>query len=310
MADKTEDKKEEKKDEKSSGGKWWEFYVVRYALGTVFGVLIVNLLVKSGLSLPFPDGSISEITKPEGLPLLLGYGLAYCYLASAPILVFHATRFSMRPTSFRWLTLGFLVASAVIAYIWSYHANKVSMKVLYVCSTLAIAMISFLIFSQGRALYIGLHDTQGMWKFYRKLDQNRRNRDNRELIDSYRHLREHGNAFFVVLLELVLGLCLFVAGKVSIFPADIIVACASGDIPCRENVSTGLLQTIILVLIWIIPAAVVWAIGCFLEAEFANDLTIGQSPPSALIPLPGAQIPSTSAGSIQSSTLPPLAPGP
>lgn len=115
----SEDKDDKKAEEKTGNGKWWEFYIVRYALGTVFGVLIVNFLVGSGLAIPFPNGNISDITKPEGLPLLLGYGLAYCYLASAPILVFHAGRFAMKRTGFQTATVISIVISAVVAGAWA-----------------------------------------------------------------------------------------------------------------------------------------------------------------------------------------------
>ena len=276
MADAKEEKKEDKKEEKSSSGRWWEFYLVRYALGTVFGVLIVNMLAKSGLAIPFPEGSIAEISKPEGLPLLLGYGLAYCYLASAPILVFHATRFSMNYKIVRITTIVFMVAAAFLGIAWAARAStKISSPFLYVSTSLAIGIVSFLFLLQMRAIHYGTKRSSDMWKFYLKLDKNRRAKENRELIDSYRHLREHGNAFFVVLMELLLGMCLFVAGKVSILTYKELKVCDVKDIACSPE--TPIIQTVILILAWIIPAAVVWSIGCHLESEFANDTSITQS---------------------------------
>lgn len=268
---------DEKNDEKTSGGRWWEFYVVRYALGTVFGVLIVNMLVKSGLAIPFPEGSVSEITKPEGLPLLIGYGLAYCYFASAPILVFHSVRFSMQKTGFRWSTVAILISSAMFAFLWCWFAKtEIHSMVMFVLAALAIAMIVFMTLSQIRALIIGVSKTGEMWIFYRGLDLKRRVKENRELVESYRHLREHGNAFFVVCLEILLGWGIYIAGKVSIFPPGELVSasCQKSNEACDLLLSTGLLQTIVLLLIWIAPAAFVWAIGCLLEREFADDVSI------------------------------------
>jgi len=60
-----------------------------------------------------------------------------------------------------------------------------------------------------------------MWEFYLRLDRHRRIKANRELIDSYRHLREHGNAFAIVLLEMLPGLGIFLATKISVSPADL-----------------------------------------------------------------------------------------
>lgn len=271
---------DDKKEEKSGGsGKWWEFYLVRYALGTVFGILIVYSLAKSGLPIPFPAGTVNDLTKPEGIALLLGYGLAYCYLASAPILVFHASRFSMHPIKYSFLTIFFIALSGAVIIILGIYFNEIKSRNLYVFAPFAVGGVFFLILLQVRALYYGTFKVSDMWKFYLKLDANRRVKGNRELMDSYRHLREHGNAFFVVLLEMLLGVSLFVAGKVSIFPLKEIAVCSASDANCLAEVPVGLIQSVILILIWIIPAATVWSIGCFLESEFANDLTIGNSPP-------------------------------
>jgi hypothetical protein len=58
-----------------------------------------------------------------------------------------------------------------------------------------------------------------------------------QYVESYRHLREHGNAFFIVFLELLLGTALFY----SPFPWVALLA------------------------LWIFPAAGVWLFGTLLE---------------------------------------------
>ena len=65
-----------------------------------------------------------------------------------------------------------------------------------------------------------------------------------EYLTSYRHLREHGNAFLIVLLEGLLAYTLFHSPSRS---------CA----------------TIILVL-WLLPAATVWLLGTVLESRFVS----------------------------------------
>ena len=267
-----------KKEAKQSNSRWWEFYVVRYALGTVFGALIVNMLAKSGLAIPFPNGSIDELTKPDRLPLLIGYGLAYCYLASAPILVFHSARFSMPKIGFRNKTLWVISLPFVAASVWGYYAiATIDSVAMIVLAALAILLVGFIFISQVLALHYGMSRTNEMWCFYLKLDKNRRVQENKELIDSYKHLREHGNAFFVLCLEILFGLGIYVAGTVSLFPPKYLVntACKATDGACIIPLSTGLIQMVALLLIWIVPAAFVWSIGCFLEREFANDLSIG-----------------------------------
>lgn len=269
------------KDGKSGGGKWWEFYVVRYALGTVVGVLIVNFLVQTGLPIPFPVGDIAQISKPEGLLLLLAYGLSYCYLASGPILLFHATRFAMNSTGVRKWTLAFLAVSALISMAWGLNAREsLPSKGLLVAVVLAIFALVGLTCLQIRAWFFGFERHHDLWIFYRKLDNNRRLPENRELIESYRHLREHGNAFFVVLLELTLALCIYVAGTVSILEPGLLSSCPSGIKGCVVN-TEGLVQTLVVVSVWIVPPAAVWAIGCFLENDFAYDQGLGSAATTA-----------------------------
>jgi hypothetical protein len=40
--------------QKREAGRWWEYYFVRYALGTVIGAIIVRLLAMQGMSFLFP----------------------------------------------------------------------------------------------------------------------------------------------------------------------------------------------------------------------------------------------------------------
>jgi hypothetical protein len=271
--------KDEKKGDSTAGGKWWEFYLVRYALGTVFGVVIVNMLVQSGVAIPFSLSSINDIGKVESYPLLIAYGLAYCYLASAPILVFHASRFAMKTAGVQSSTIAIFALSAAVSMGWVgcgfiLGIPKFTKSLFFLCF-LGLFSVSFLLLNQVRALNRAIRDTSALWKFYKELDANRRNFLNKELIDSYRHLREHGNAFFVVLLEFILGLALYVASKVSFLPPALIELCNPKDPYCDSVLTAGLIQTIFVVMIWIVPGAMVWAVGCLLEHEFAADTSIG-----------------------------------
>jgi hypothetical protein len=103
MDDGTSSPKDKGSNEVSSS-RWWEFYAVRYAMGTVVGAVVFYFLCCSTpvlRPLVFGAGPADANAVPVvpvkldtvQLALLVAYGLVYCYIASAPILVFHATRF-------------------------------------------------------------------------------------------------------------------------------------------------------------------------------------------------------------------------
>lgn len=145
-----------------SNVRWWEFYLVRYFVGTVCGTLIVLFLVLDKGSTVHqlitnqvpsvkdaPQGGIHwEATHLWVYGLI---GLAYCYIASGPILFLHTMR--------------------------------------------------------------GIFGGKGPFTFYQDLSKQRAKRSDskqmKEYVESYKHLREHGNAFFIVLCELILGFILY-----------------------------------------------------------------------------------------------------
>jgi hypothetical protein len=80
-------------------------------------------------------------------------------------------------------------------------------------------------------------------EFYRRLSRRRAwsegQQEVAEYIESYRHLREHGNAFLIILMEVILAAALYAANTTVRF--------------------------FLLVIIWIVPAAFIWTIGTWLE---------------------------------------------
>ncbi|MGH9494277.1 MAG: hypothetical protein ACRD3B_04705 [Candidatus Sulfotelmatobacter sp.] len=75
----------------------------------------------------------------------------------------------------------------------------------------------------------------------------------REFMDTYRHLREHGNSAFIFLLELVLaGLVYCVVSK-------------PGQTPSRELSGVGLLFGI-----WAVPSAFIHLLAQHLERRFSQ----------------------------------------
>jgi len=85
-------------DSKSIIGRW-NYYFLRYFVGTVVGAVIVYFLVNNGIFsghdlFNFDQLSFDLPKSIEGkdVTLFLVLGLAYCYIASAPGTVFHAAR--------------------------------------------------------------------------------------------------------------------------------------------------------------------------------------------------------------------------
>src|SRR5688572_24961992 len=75
--------------------RWWENYLVRYLMPSIAGVVIVSWLsdvagrdFKELLWIPTQAADLNGVR----LILLFLYGNLFCYIASYPILCFHATR--------------------------------------------------------------------------------------------------------------------------------------------------------------------------------------------------------------------------
>jgi hypothetical protein len=221
---------------------WWEFYFVRYFVGTVVGGAIVLYLNTSkasslhNLIIPILT-DISQIDV-QLFSLLAALGLAYCYVASAPVLVFHATRGVLVKNSSGtgyWLFfVGFLVlvVGAVSAFCFCAELSIISYVLLAIVLLLQLVLLGFSIHKKGE----GVHD------YYLKLTA-ARSKDTGQYVESYRHLREHGNAFFIIIFELMLGAIL-----------------------ANTNV-------LVVLVFWTAPAALVWLIGTILECRFATPTT-------------------------------------
>ena len=91
---------EPQKDQSKRDSRWWEFYFVRYFVGTVAGALVILSLAKHtgpliGYQTPVPgelQAVVASVATVLNVTLLAAAGLAFCYVASSPVLVFHAMR--------------------------------------------------------------------------------------------------------------------------------------------------------------------------------------------------------------------------
>ena len=180
--------------------------------------------------------------------------------SSAPILVFHAGRFLlMRVASCEWLKrLMFLLPPPIIAsiVIW-YLTSELSLFERGVYSA-ACLLFAFIVWLQYLVAGLTLVNIRKLFVFYKSLAEKRENATG-GITDSYRHLREHGNSFFIVLLEILMGVVLFGAGPVGQTAA-----------PCTSFFDNRLLIYLVILVLWIIPAVLVWLIGTLFEREFSG----------------------------------------
>lgn len=229
--------------------KWWEFYFVRYFVGTVVGgaiLLYLNSASSSSLKgLILPGVTDASQLDTQKLALLAAVGLAFCYVASAPVLVLHATRGVFLTSASKWYrrsvwsALGLTAASAAVAY---YALPSLGRKPIVVASLFALVFLIqaiLLVFSLVR-----LGDNAHSYYLTLVRARSSDSEPARQYIESYKHLREHGNAFFILLFEVVLGIVLTAAPTPQL--------------------------ALISLLLWSLPAAFVWVIGTVLEYRFST----------------------------------------
>lgn len=235
-----------------NNGNWWEFYFVRYFIGSIFGSLIIIALVLhpdsgvAGTMASYTDFDALKI-KDISAPFLLGLlflGTAFCYVASAPILVLHALRYrfqftwSNKPSLIGWLI--FIILFGVF-YVVVWNLNSFTL----LRGFMSLAAF-FIVYSQIFILLSSIKAKNHIFDFYRKLAKDRANQntDRKEFVESYRHLREHGNAFLILVCESALGMALFFC--------------------------TSINELILTTFFWLIPTAPIWFVATYLESRLKN----------------------------------------
>jgi|SRR5580658_2066711 hypothetical protein len=234
----------------TSFGRWWDYYFLRYFVGTIVGAIIVRSLPLYCAiydSLRPSGGTMMNLTSSAAL------GFAYCYIASAPMFTLHVTRAHLFRRKGRdggsghsleldWqLKLlewcGILTVIALCATCLWYnclpHWRLAASLLLFVVLVVQISMLA-------RAR---LDKFKVVTDFYWKLSQSRSAPEPNisEYKESYRHIREHGNAYAIVVLELALG-----------------VIAASLQKPWEAGMVLAL---------WLLPAAYCWLVATILESS-------------------------------------------
>jgi len=230
--------------------KWWEYYAVRYFVGTVIGALVIAFLNLEPGS-PFEDrlailGDSTEATF-LGVGMFAALGFAFCYIASAPVLTFHATRAHLRFSAIKATPVAFAIALLAPSLLAILFFCQFLPPVAAASSGLVIGVES------GLVLLAVFTKFNVVENFYRELattrskgmsEKDKPPTPGMEYLTSYRHLREHGNAFLIVLLEGLLAYTFFHSPSRS---------CA-----------------MVILALWLLPAAAVWLLGTVLESRLVS----------------------------------------
>lgn len=233
--------------------RWWEFYFIRYFVGSVLGSLIITALAFH------PDSSLSDVIaklfdfddtnlltlKSDHFWVILSFGIAFCYIASSPILVMHALRahFDFQSdtdiTCKAWF-FRLIIIALPLGFVW-FLFRESSVKATFLSAYGLVVAFQILLLIPALS-----EKFNTIFTFYKALakDRAKTSEDRRQFIESYKHLREHGNAFLILFCELVLGCALFVSNSLS--------------------------EALIVIAIWIFPTIPIWFLGTFLESRVKN----------------------------------------
>jgi len=253
--------------------RWWEYYLPRYLMPSVAGVVIVNWLCSYGgdglrslLSLPIDGKPLDSAS----LILLLLYGNLFCYVASYPVLVFHATRV-MDSSDGKWPKYlpidGYIVTAILIACVFCFHF--VSPECRYWPAFVSASIVAAIQFVRLGIVFFprfkvkGHEDPVFEAYFYSYVMAHRRTEKpdsetetkewRGEFMETYRHLREHGNSAFIFLLELALAALTYC------------VITKPGQSPTHELGVVGLLFAV-----WALPSIFVHLLAQQLERRFSR----------------------------------------
>lgn len=229
---------------------WVDKYLLRYAPGTIFGAFFIAYLYFRREDYGFPIGiSLDKISL--GLVFLLG-GFVFTYIASAPILVFHISRpFHLR-SGIRWWIRGlwiFFLGLIIIGAFFALRSFGIEAILAWVAACSLAMWTSTMIFAS-----LAMLRRKSLFDFYTKLCS-KRTKDKTGMVESYRTMREHGNAFFIIYWEIFLASIIIVALKLK-------------PVAGHDNI---VLVALVLILLWVWPASMAWYVAGRLETDFADS---------------------------------------
>ena len=184
------------------------------------------------------------------------FGSLYCYIASYPVLVVHATRAldfkDKNGVISGWWGYGFYIFTiifAVFSYIAAYCKNLYPFgSVIIFASVQLWRLYCTHSGTGGNMKQVWLYETSlaYAYAFHSGRCTSSPITDLGDLVESYRHLRENGNTAFIVFLEIALCPIFFVALQ-------------------QQKSSVDFAYLAILLLIWIFPAVLVYLLAQHLE---------------------------------------------
>lgn len=230
--------------------RWWENYLVRYLVPSIAGMFILMWLNKNtGCKLeeylPMLKLTNGKDFDTASLTGWLLFGTLYCYIASYPVLVFHAIRIRLSLCRIVIISL-FILVPLILTCLFS--INIFGMVIIF------IAEIVFSYF-QSYHLYKTAKCKGYTYMAYLARVKNGEKDVNyiKEITDSYKHLREHGNTALIILLEISLASLLYFSLRFE-----------------RENEFMDFSIVSIILIIWVFPAALVYFYGHLLERKFSG----------------------------------------
>lgn len=259
--------------ENTMESKWWEGYLVRYLVGTAIGTAISLAIAESIIrnnsatyDLPSLLQSKAADTTVISIALVI-CGFCYCYMASAPLTVFHATRMlncqsplGIRPTRMwlSWMVFGafYLAFSVYASYTNSGMPDSTEIFLGWLVTPSIYICWSQLI----RISELCLKETQSdkFKKYYTALSASRSSAcqetmsKRSDFRESYTRLREHANSLFIVVCEISLG-------------CAIVLALSS-----FETIQQKVATLILMICIWISPNILLWGLANDLERSLKD----------------------------------------
>lgn len=267
-----------------SSSRWWEFYAVRYAVGTAFGGLFVFLFFNMSpvlkkllfLGPAYDDGgeqashaAVSDAgLAPDQLVLYGIFGLFFCLLSSAPALVLHATRaveapWGKRASSGRFLSIIVLTTASAIA--WNVFFIPETQNGIACVKFAAAWVFLFVVVAQACRMLEVVRQIDLVYCYAKRLSLKRKEAKiaGLDIVESYRQLRDHGNSLMIVLLEMVLGVSLLIlTGAI-----DKILDPSLPEPGARQI----LLITFLMMVFWLLPGCCAWILGMQIERRFVDD---------------------------------------
>lgn len=245
------------------GNRFWEFYLIRYLAGTIFGALILFILVinyQNEMNQAYFPKAHKDDSKPD---LSYFYSLLFETTRDIDIneldLTIGGNKVELQKVEaltgsgeIRLKTDGLTVLAAIIiavfGFLYMYIASMLILILHAVRLIIYPGMRKFKALSKLYYFYVELsrlrseRDRKATGKGKESSDEWQGSRHLSEYIESYRHLREHGNAFAILLSEIVFAFWLVI---------------------CSFSVWS--------VIVWVAAGSIAWFIGSYLEIRMVKE---------------------------------------